>query len=76
MGSGGSSASGAGIGAAVGRSAAAASVTVLGPQRLGGIALSLGLVSAAAWPVAVGVIAGGAAGYGLWKLATNRGKGG
>ncbi len=67
-----SAASGTGIGAAVGGSAAAASVTVLGSQTLGGIALSLGLVSAPVWPVAVGVIAGGAAGYGLWKLATGR----
>ncbi len=67
-----STASGAGLGAAVGGSAAAASVTVLGSQTLGGIALSLGLVTAPAWPIAVGVIAGGAAGYGLWKFASSR----
>ena len=64
--------SGAGLGAAAGGTAAAASVTVLGSQTLGGLALSAGLVSAPVWPIAAGVVGGGAVGYGLWKLFQSR----
>lgn len=62
-------------GAAAGSAVAASSVTVLGSQALGGLALSLGLVSAPIWPViAGGGLALGAA-YGAWKFATRRAKG-
>lgn len=50
-------------GAVIGGHIAAGSVTALGSHALGGLALSLGLVSAPVWPV----IAGGAAGLAGWK---------
>ncbi len=58
---------GVAAGAAVGSVAAASSVTVLGSSALGGVALSLGLVSAPLWPVIAGGGAAVAASYGAWK---------
>lgn len=55
-------------GTSLGGSVAAGSVTVLGSHALGGVALSLGLVSAPLWPVIAGGAAGLAVGYGAWKL--------
>jgi hypothetical protein len=58
----------AATGAAIGGGLAASSVAVFGSHTLGGLALSLGLVSAPVWPF----VAGGAVGVGLalggWKL--------
>lgn len=54
--------------ATMGASVAASSVTVLGSHALGGLALSLGLVSAPVWPVVVAGGAGAALGYVGWKL--------
>ncbi len=58
----------AATGAAIGGGLAASSVAVFGSHTLGGLALSLGLVSAPVWPI----VAGGAVGVGLalggWKL--------
>jgi hypothetical protein len=59
---------GAGAGVAIGGSVAAGTVTVLGSHALGGIALSLGLVSAPLWPVFAFGAGGAALGYGAWKL--------
>ena len=62
-------------GAVIGSSAAASSVTFLGSHALGGLAVSLGLISPPMWPV----IAVGAAGAGtfhiLWKLSKKWGEG-
>lgn len=57
----------AGLGA-VGAVVAPSLVTVAGSSTLGGIGLSLGLVSAPVWPIVAGVGVGLAAGYGLWSL--------
>jgi hypothetical protein len=57
-----------GTGAAIGGSVAAGTVTVLGSHAIGGIALSLGLVSAPLWPVIACGAGGAALGYGAWKL--------
>ena len=67
VGAGATLAAGAG-GAAAGAAYAAGTVTVLGSSTLGGIGLSLGLVSAPVWPAVAGGV--GAAGLGLlgWKL--------
>lgn len=54
-------------GAAVGSTIAAGSVTVLGSHGLGGVALSLGLVSAPVWPIVAGGAAGLAIGVAAWK---------
>ena len=51
---------------------AASTVTVLGSKTLGGIALSLGLVSAPVWPVVLGAGATAAAGYGAWRFLKRR----
>jgi len=58
---------GAATGAAVGSSIAVGSVTMLGSHALGGIALSLGIVSAPLWPVIACGGAGLVIGYGAWK---------
>ena len=66
----GTAALGAGVGASVAGAVAAGSVTVLGSHALGGVAISLGLVSAPVWPVVAGVagVAGGAGvGYAVFK---------
>lgn len=66
----GSVASGAAVavaGTAIGGSLGAGTVTVLGSQAIGSVALSLGLVSAPLWPVIAGGAAGLAVGYGGWK---------
>ena len=65
----GSVGAGAGMaaGAAVGGSLAAGSVTVLGSNGLGALALSLGIVSAPVWPVIAGGAAGLAVGVATWK---------
>lgn len=55
-------------GAALGASLGAGSITVLGSSALGGVALSLGLVSAPLWPVIAVGAAGAAAGYGGTRL--------
>lgn len=52
---------GGAAGLAIGSTLAASSVTVLGSQALGGVALSLGLVSAPLWPVIAVGVAGAAA---------------
>jgi hypothetical protein len=57
-----------GTGAAIGGSLGVGTVTVLGSHALGGIALSLGLVSAPLWPVIACGAGGAALGYGAWKL--------
>lgn len=59
-------AAGAG-GAAAGSALAAGSVTVLGSHALGGAALSLGLISAPVWPVALGGILAAGLGYVAWS---------
>ncbi len=58
---------GAAAGAVVGSSVAAGTVTVLGSHAVGGLALSLGLVSAPLWPVIAGGAAGCAVGYAAWR---------
>jgi hypothetical protein len=60
-------AGGAAAGAAIGSSIAASSVTVLGSHFLGGVALSLGLVSAPLWPVVLTGAVGAGAAHVLWK---------
>lgn len=55
------------VGAAIGSSLAAGSVTVLGSHGLGATALSLGLVSAPVWPIVAGGAAGLAIGVAAWK---------
>jgi|GEM_PF-1321619 len=57
-------------GAVAGSAAATASVTILGSQALGGVAISLGLVSAPLWPVIAGGAAGIVLGYTGWKACT------
>ena len=57
----------AAVGLAAGSSLAAGSVTVLGSQGLGAVALSLGLVSAPVWPIIAGGAAGFALGLAAWK---------
>jgi hypothetical protein len=57
----------AAAGAAIGGTLAASTVTVLGSQGLGAVALSLGLVSAPVWPVIAGGAAGLALGIAAWK---------
>jgi hypothetical protein len=52
-------------GAAIGTSVAASSVTVLGSHAIGGLALSLGLVSAPLWPVIALGVTGAAVGLGI-----------
>lgn len=54
-------------GAAIGGSVAAGTVTVLGSQGLGALALSLGIVSAPVWPIIAGGVAGLAIGVAAWK---------
>lgn len=56
-----------GVGAAVGGSVAAGTVTVLGSHGIGALALSLGIVSAPVWPVIAGGAAGLAIGVAAWK---------
>jgi len=60
-------ATGAVGGAVVGTAIAAGSVTVLGSSTLGGVALSLGLISAPVWPVIAGGALGLSVGYAAWK---------
>jgi hypothetical protein len=55
------------VGGAIGGSLATASVTVLGSQGVGAVALSLGLVSAPVWPVVAGAAAGLAVGVAAWQ---------
>ena len=62
-----SAAIGASIGAAAGSTVAAGSVTIIGSQALGGMAVSLGLVSAPLWPVIVGIAGGAGLGYAAYK---------
>ena len=54
-------------GAVIGSSIAGGMVTVMGSHALGGVALSLGLVSAPIWPVIAGGAAGLALGVAAWK---------
>lgn len=54
-------------GALIGGHIAAGSVTALGSHALGGLALSLGLVSAPVWPIIAGGAAGLAIGLAGWK---------
>jgi hypothetical protein len=51
-----------------GGSIAASSVAIAGSHTLGGLALSMGLVSAPLWPVIVGGVVGLGAGYTTWKV--------
>ena len=60
-------ATGVGGGIIAGSVAATGMVTVLGFSTLGGIALSLGLVSAPIWPVVAGGAGGLALGVAAWK---------
>lgn len=55
-------------GVAAGSAVATSTVTLLGSQTLGGLALTLGVVSAPVWPVVLLGIAGGAAGVTIGKL--------
>lgn len=55
-------------GIAAGASLGAGSVTILGSSALGGVALSLGIVSAPVWPAVALGAAGAAAGYGCARL--------
>ncbi len=57
----------AALGLSVGGSIASSSVTVLGSQALGSVALSLGLVSAPVWPVIAAGTVGCGVGYAAWK---------
>lgn len=66
LGGGASAAALGATGAAVGGAIAAGSVTVLGSSTLGGLALSLGLISAPVWPVIPGAAAGTAVGALAW----------
>lgn len=50
--------------------AAASSVTVLGSTTLGGIGLSLGLVSAPLWPVIAAIAATTVVSYAVWRATT------
>lgn len=61
-----------GGGVAAGSAAAASTVTVLGSKALGGVALSLGLVSAPVWPVLAGGGLAVATAYGVWKLTRQK----
>lgn len=61
-----------GIGATAGGVVAASSVTVLGSSTLGGVALSLGVVSAPLWPVIAGAGVAALATYGAWKFIQKR----
>ena len=54
-------------GTAIGSGIPIGSVTVLGSQGLGAVALSLGLVSAPVWPLIAGGAAGLALGVAVWK---------
>lgn len=67
VGAGATVAAGAG-GAAAGAAYAASTVTVLGSSTLGGIGLSLGLVSAPVWPVIAGSVGAAGLGYVGWKV--------
>lgn len=67
VGVGGAAAAGA-AGAAAGAAYAAGTVTVLGSSTLGGIGLSLGLVTAPVWPVIVGGVGAASLGYLGWKV--------
>jgi hypothetical protein len=62
-----SAAVGATAGAAIGSTVATSTITVLGSHALGGLALSLGIVSAPLWPVIACGAGGAALGYGVWK---------
>ena len=46
---------------------AASSVSVLGSSTLGGVAISLGIVSAPVWPIIAGVAGGAGLGYTAYK---------
>lgn len=54
-------------GAVAGTALAAGSVSVLGSSTLGGVAISLGLVSAPVWPIIAGVAGGAGLGYTAYK---------
>lgn len=64
----------AAVGAAIGSTLAAGSVTVLGSSALGSIAVTLGLATAPIWPIFAGGAAGIAVGYTTWKMITSRNK--
>jgi hypothetical protein len=70
VGAGATVAAGAG-GAAAGAAYAAGTVTVLGSSTLGGIGVSLGLVSAPIWPVIAGGLGAAGLGYMGWKLLSS-----
>lgn len=61
-----------GGGVAAGSAVAASTVTMLGSKALGGVALSLGLVSAPLWPVLAGGGLAVASAYGVWKLTRQK----
>lgn len=63
------------VGGVAGGALAAGSVTVMGSPFLGGLMLSMGIVSAPLWPVVAGVVAGGSLGYGLVKAFKHLGHG-
>lgn len=63
------------VGAVVASGAAASSVTVLGSPLLGGLLLSMGVVSAPLWPVVAGAMACGAVGYSAHKVLRHWGRG-
>lgn len=64
----------AAVGAAIGSTLAAGSVTVLGSSALGSIAVTLGLATAPIWPIFAGGAAGIAVGYTTWKMITSHNK--
>lgn len=60
------------VGAIAGTSVAASTVTVLGSHALGGVALSLGLVSAPVWPVVLCGAGAAALGVAVWSFFKRR----
>lgn len=58
---------GAGLGVAAGSVAATSSVTLLGSHALGGVAVSLGLISAPVWPMLAGLAGCAGLGYATSK---------
>lgn len=64
---GGSAFAGMAVGAIGGTSIAAGTVTVLGSKALGGVALSMGIVSAPVWPVVASAAGGLGLGYAAYK---------
>ncbi|WP_274644868.1 hypothetical protein [Pseudomonas serbica] len=63
------------VGAAIGGAAAASSVTLMGFPFLGGLMMSMGIISAPLWPVVAGAVACGWLGYSTQKAFKHWGRG-